>query len=171
LILNHHTHWVSPAPFPTARRRICSAAPSGQAQSRIRRRAGGAGLTAKARTERSSCHRNARRRRTLSERSIPDFTRSGDDITSRPACGLSSWRPDCVAEVVGLELRNVGANYPFERSHRFAAGIQPNSGHRDYSRLSCGVWETQLEPMPGSTSLGGAYSVGNLSRSGAASAA
>ena len=68
------------------------------------------------------------------------------------------------------ELRNVGANYPFERSHRFA-GIQPNSGRRDYSRLSCGVGETQLEPMPGSTSLGGAYSVGSLSRSGAASAA
>jgi hypothetical protein len=45
---------------------------------------------------------------------------------------------DWLAEVVGLELRNVGANYPFERSHRFA-GIQPNSGHRDYSRLSCGV--------------------------------
>jgi hypothetical protein len=36
------------------------------------------------------------------------------------------------------KLRNVGANYPFERSHRFA-GIQPNSAHRDYSRLSCGV--------------------------------
>src|SRR6266704_2294679 len=28
-------------------------------------------------------------------------------------------RPDCVAGVVGLELRNVGANYPFESSHRF----------------------------------------------------
>ena len=39
---------------------------------------------------------------------------------------------------VGLELRNVDANYPFERSHRFA-GIQPNSGLGDYSRLSCGV--------------------------------
>jgi hypothetical protein len=33
-------------------------------------------------------------------------------------------RPDCVAGHVGLELRNVVANYPFERSHRFA-GIQP----------------------------------------------
>jgi Phasin protein len=29
---------------------------------------------------------------------------------------------------------DVVANYPFERSHRFA-GIQPNSGHRDYSRF------------------------------------
>ncbi len=54
-----------------------------------------------------------------------------------------------MAEVVGLELRNVVANYPFERSLRFP-GIQPNSGHRDYSRLSCGVAETQLGPMPGS---------------------
>jgi hypothetical protein len=25
-------------------------------------------------------------------------------------------RPDCLAEVVGLELRNVVAKYPFERS-------------------------------------------------------
>ena len=43
----------------------------------------------------------------------------------------------------GLELRNVDANYLFERSHRFA-GIQPNSGFGDYSRLSCGVGDTQL---------------------------
>jgi hypothetical protein len=48
-----------------------------------------------------------------------------------------------VAEVVGLELRNVGANYPFERSQRFP-GIQPNSSYRDYSRLSCVVGDTQL---------------------------
>src|SRR5436190_10836627 len=45
-------------------------------------------------------------------------------------------RLDCVAGVGGLELRNVDANYLFERSHRFA-GIQPNSGFGDYSRLSC----------------------------------
>jgi hypothetical protein len=43
-----------------------------------------------------------------------------------------------VAGVGGLELRNVDANYLFERSHRFA-GIQPNSGCGDYSRLSCGA--------------------------------
>jgi hypothetical protein len=54
-------------------------------------------------------------------------------------------RRDCLAEVVGLELRNVVAKYPFERSRRFP-GIQPNSGHRDYSRLSCGVGDTQLGP-------------------------
>jgi hypothetical protein len=41
--------------------------------------------------------------------------------------------------------RNVVANYPFERSHRFP-GIKPNSGHRDYSPLSCGGGETQLGP-------------------------
>ena len=46
---------------------------------------------------------------------------------------------------VRLELRNVVANYPFEKSLRFA-GIQSNSGHRDYSRLSCGVGDTQLGP-------------------------
>ena len=46
---------------------------------------------------------------------------------------------------VRLELTNVVANYPFERSHRFA-GIQPNSGYRDYSRLSCGGGGTQLGP-------------------------
>ena len=52
------------------------------------------------------------------------------------AARKSRWRPDCLAGHVGLELRNVDANYPFERSHKFA-GIQPNSGHGDHSRLSC----------------------------------
>ena len=46
------------------------------------------------------------------------------------------WRPDCLAGHVRFELRNVVANYPFERSERFPV-IQPNSGRRDYSRLSC----------------------------------
>jgi hypothetical protein len=36
------------------------------------------------------------------------------------------------------DLRNVVANYPFERSHGFP-GIQPNSGLGDYSPLSCDV--------------------------------
>src|SRR6516165_8930183 len=44
---------------------------------------------------------------------------------------------------VRLELRNVVANYSFETSRRFA-GIHPNSGLPDYSRLSCGVGDTQL---------------------------
>ena len=61
----------------------------------------------------------------------------GDVRARRPTS-----RPDCV---VGLELRNVVANYPFESSHRFPR-IQPNSGHGDYSRLSCGIEETQLGP-------------------------
>src|SRR6266567_3762072 len=43
------------------------------------------------------------------------------------------------------DLRNVAANYPFERSHRFA-GIQPNASYRDYSRLSCATGDTQLGP-------------------------
>jgi hypothetical protein len=48
-----------------------------------------------------------------------------------------------VAGHVRLELKNVGAKYPLENSHRFP-GIQPNSGRRDYSRSSCFVAETQL---------------------------
>jgi hypothetical protein len=43
------------------------------------------------------------------------------------------------------DLRNVAANYPFERSYRFA-GIQPNSSDRDYSRLSCAAGEMPLGP-------------------------
>jgi hypothetical protein len=62
-------------------------------------------------------------------------------ITSRRH--VSWWRPDCMAGHVRFELRNVVANYPFERSRRFA-GIQPNFGHGDHSRLSCGVEEMQL---------------------------
>jgi hypothetical protein len=41
------------------------------------------------------------------------------------------------------DLRYVVTKYPFESSRRFAE-IQPNSGHRDYSRLSCGVGQMQL---------------------------
>ena len=44
------------------------------------------------------------------------------------------------------DLRNVGANYPFERSHRFA-GIQPNSelrrwgnAARAYARIDVARW-------------------------------
>ncbi len=46
---------------------------------------------------------------------------------------------------VGLELRNVAANYPLERLHRFAES-RPNSGHRDYARLRCAAGETPLGP-------------------------
>ena len=65
-------------------------------------------------------------------------------------CSHVAWRRlDSLAGHVRFELRNVDANYPFERSHRFA-GIQPNSGFGDYSRLSCGVGDTQLGRRPGS---------------------
>src|SRR6266550_3246963 len=40
---------------------------------------------------------------------------------------------DWLAGHVRLELRNVGAKYPFESSYRFP-GIQANSCHRDHSR-------------------------------------
>ena len=50
--------------------------------------------------------------------------------------GLGPQRRDGLAGQRGLELRNVVAKYPSERSHRFPV-IQPNSGHRDYSRSSC----------------------------------
>src|SRR5262245_38817701 len=41
-----------------------------------------------------------------------------------PVClkaGHKPWRLDCLTGVRGLELRNVVANYPFGRSHSFAA--------------------------------------------------
>ncbi len=50
---------------------------------------------------------------------------------------------------VRLELRNVVANHPFERSHRFAE-IQPNSSYQDHSRLSCGLGRCSSGLMPGS---------------------
>jgi hypothetical protein len=50
---------------------------------------------------------------------------------------------------VRLELRNVVAKYPFERSHRFPV-IQPNSGRRDYSRSSCDGGRRSSGPVPGS---------------------
>jgi hypothetical protein len=48
-----------------------------------------------------------------------------------------------MAGVGGLELRNVDANYPFERSRGFP-GSEPNFGHGDHSRLSCSAGDTQL---------------------------
>src|SRR5262249_28194629 len=60
-----------------------------------------------------------------------------------PGSHLSWWRLDCLAGHVGLELRNVVANYPFESSRGFPAS-EPNSGQGDHSRLSCGVGDTQL---------------------------
>src|SRR6266702_3667710 len=54
-------------------------------------------------------------------------------------------RLDCLAGHVRFDLRNVVANYPFESSRGFP-GSEPNSGHRDHSRLSCGAGGTQLGP-------------------------
>jgi hypothetical protein len=62
-----------------------------------------------------------------------------------PHLETTTQRPDWLAGHARLELRNVVARYPFERAHGFP-GIQPNSGHRDYSRLSCAAGETQLGP-------------------------
>jgi hypothetical protein len=59
--------------------------------------------------------------------------------------GRSPKRPDCLPGVVGLELRNVAANYPLERPHKFG-GIQPNSVDGDYSRLSRAAGEMPLGP-------------------------
>src|SRR5262249_61157735 len=52
--------------------------------------------------------------------------------------GHGSQRPDCVAGHVGLELRSVRKNYPFEGSSRFP-GIKPNSGHRPALEPSLGA--------------------------------
>src|SRR6516165_7342663 len=80
---------------------------------------------------------------------------SARNLSSRPSSYISSRDEGCnsvaakIAEKVGMLLqhhdilRNVVANYSFETSRRFA-GIQPNSGLPDYSRLSCGVGDTQL---------------------------
>ena len=51
--------------------------------------------------------------------------------------------------VGGLELRNVVAKYPFERSHRFLV-IQLNCGRRDYSRSSCDGGRRSSGLVPGS---------------------
>src|SRR6266567_4363066 len=76
----------------------------------------------------------------------PSNTRGGSRV---PEWGpLGSVRGALSNERPYRDLRNVGKNYPFERSRRFP-GIKPNSGHRDYSRLSCGGGRTQLGPSAG----------------------
>jgi hypothetical protein len=72
---------------------------------------------------------------------------TGKEVSTRSAL-VRALGTDCLAGVGGLELRNVDADYLFERSHGFA-GIEPNSGFGDYSRLSCGVGDTQLGRRPG----------------------
>src|SRR5262249_39626392 len=46
---------------------------------------------------------------------LPEMFASKCD-PARLRSNVSWWRPDCLAGVVGFELRNVGANYPFESS-------------------------------------------------------
>jgi len=79
--------------------------------------------------------------------SIPDSGTSNvrPPPTQMFASGLGPQRRDCLAGHVGLELRNVVANYPFESSRGFP-GSKPNSGHRDHSRLRCSAGGTQLGP-------------------------
>src|SRR6266404_8546246 len=80
----------------------------------------------------------------------PSHTRGGSRV---PEWGpLGSVRGALSNERPYRELRNVGANYPFEKSRRFVA-IQPNFGHGDHSRLSCGVGDTQPGAgfLPGSS--------------------
>ena len=63
--------------------------------------------------------------------------------------GHSPQRPDWLAGQTGFELRNVVAKYPIGKVAQIP-GIQPNSGHRDYSRSSCGIGDTQLGSFIGS---------------------
>src|SRR6516225_3749917 len=72
---------------------------------------------------------------------LPSYTQGGSRV---PEWGpLGSVRGALSNERPYRDLRNVVANYSFETSRRFA-GIQPNSGLPYYSRLSCGVGDTQL---------------------------
>jgi hypothetical protein len=85
----------------------------------------------------------------LRKRSASLCPKSCSSACFKPASGTvrtsenDTVETDCVAGHVRFELRNVVANYPFEKPRRFAA-IQPNFGHGDHSRLSCGVRDTQL---------------------------
>src|SRR5438270_13432801 len=95
----------------------------------------------------SVSHALERIRQNRNENALPSHTQGGSRMPELGPYGsvrgaLSNERPY-------RDLRNVDANYLFERSHRFA-GIQPNSGLGDCSRLSCGVGDTQLGRRPGS---------------------
>ena len=80
----------------------------------------------------------------------PAFRRSAAlaDVVASPKQN-GCMETHCVAGHVRLELRNVVANYPFERSHRFPV-IEPNSGRRDYSRSSCDGGRRSSGRVPGS---------------------
>jgi len=85
-------------------------------------------------------------RQTVTKNALPSHTQGGSRMPELGPYGsvrgaLSNERPY-------HDLRNVDANYPFERSHRFA-GMQPNSGFGDYSRLSCGVGSVRRDRKGG----------------------
>jgi hypothetical protein len=95
----------------------------------------------------SVSHALERIRQTVTKKNaLPSYTQGGSRV---PEWGpLGSVRGALSNERPYRDLKNVGKNYPFESSHRFPV-IKPNSGHRDYSRLSCGGGETQLGPSAG----------------------
>ena len=75
-------------------------------------------------------------RQAVTKNALPSYTQGGSRMPELGPYGsvrgaLSNERPY-------RDLRNVVAKYPFERSHGFPR-IQPNSVHRDRSRLSCGL--------------------------------
>src|ERR1044072_8315466 len=91
----------------------------------------------------SVSHALERIRQNVTKNALPLHTQGGSRMPELGPYGsvrgaLSNERPY-------RDLRNVAAKYPFESSCRFP-GSQPNSGHRDDSRLSCGAGETQLGP-------------------------
>src|SRR6266446_6115502 len=91
----------------------------------------------------SVSHALERIRQTVTKNALPSHTQGGSRMPELGPYGsvrgaLSNERPY-------RDLGNVVSNYPFERSHRFA-GIQPNSGFGDCSRLRCGLGDTQLAP-------------------------
>jgi hypothetical protein len=66
---------------------------------------------------------------------------------------VGSQRPDCVAGHEGLELRNVVANYAFERS-RGSAHSEPNSGQQWRRRFYKTKFFIGCEIFRGKNSLG-----------------
>jgi len=68
---------------------------------------------------------------------------------ARLRSNVSRWRPDCLAGVVGFELRNVGANYPFEKSLRFL-GSSRILATETIRVLSCAVGIRSSGLVPGS---------------------
>src|SRR5438874_1180721 len=88
--------------------------------------------------------------KTGTKNALPSHTQGGSRMPELGPYGsvrgaLSNERPY-------RDLRNVVANYPFERSRGFPRS-EPNSGHGDPSRLSCSAGDKQLRGwvLPGSS--------------------